>query len=377
MFYKTKNTKIATSEGFKNFVGIQKVIKNGRIKILLENGKLLLCSLTHRIMTNDGWKKAIDIKSEDLIIGNGFKSKVFFIDYEEGQFEFYDIVGVENSQFYSNDILSHNCEFLGSANTLIHPAVLSRLIYVKPLEVSHEVKIYKHPVKDHVYCMTVDVSEGLGLDSSSFVVIDCSTVPYEVVATYANPNISQLMFPSLLANVGKFYNNAAILVEINIGSQVVNILHHDLEYDNIVMTKMSGRKGTIIGTAGNQNRLGIKTTKITKRIGCANLKTLIETDKLNLNDYGIVNELSTYVVDGTSYNAEEGHHDDLVMCLVLFAWMISQNYFKDVSNTDIRRRIEEDVEEDFTPFGIIDDGRMDDVNGKVMSDDQFERFLLN
>jgi len=269
------------------------------------------------------------------------------------------------------------CEFLGSANTLIHPAVLSRLIYVKPLEVSHEVKIYKHPVKDHVYCMTVDVSEGLGLDSSSFVVIDCSTVPYEVVATYANPNISQLMFPSLLANVGKFYNNAAILVEINIGSQVVNILHHDLEYDNIVMTKMSGRKGTIIGTAGNQNRLGIKTTKITKRIGCANLKTLIETDKLNLNDYGIVNELSTYVVDGTSYNAEEGHHDDLVMCLVLFAWMISQNYFKDVSNTDIRRRIEEDVEEDFTPFGIIDDGRIDDVNGKVMSDDQFERFLLN
>lgn len=218
----------------------------------------------------------------------------------------------------------------------------------------------------------------MGLDSSALTVIDCSTVPYEVVATFKDANISQLVFPTLLANIGKYYNDAAVLVEINIGSQVVNILHQDLEYDNVVMTKMSGRKGTLIGTAGNQNRLGIKTTKITKRIGCANLKTLVESDKIILNDYDIVNELSTYVVDGTTYNAEEGHHDDLVMCLVLFAWMVSQNYFKDVSNTDIRKRIEEEVEEDFTPFGIIHDGREDQFDeNRIMSGDEFERFLLN
>jgi hypothetical protein len=185
------------------------------------------------------------------------------------------------------------------------------------------------------------------------------------------------MFPTLLANIGNYYNNAAILVEINIGSQVVNILHQDMEYDNVVMTRMSGRKGTAIGTAGNQNRLGIKTTQITKRIGCANLKTLVESDKIILNDYDIINELSTYAVDKNTYNAEEGHHDDLVMCLVLFAWMVSQNYFKDVSNTDIRRRIEEDVEEDFTPFGIIDDGREDELENKVLSQNEFEQFFLN
>ena len=224
--------------------------------------------------------------------------------------------------------------------------------------------------------MTVDVSEGLGLDSSTLVVVDCTTVPYEVVATFADANISQLMFPTLLANIGKYYNEASVLVEINIGSQVVNILHQDLEYENIVMTKMSGRKGTIIGSAGNQNRLGIKTTKITKRIGCANLKTLVESNKIILNDFNIINELSTYVVDGTSYNAEDGHHDDLVMCLVLFAWMVSQNYFKDVSNTDIRRRIAEEIEDDFTPFGMIDDGREDEFDGFV-SNDQFEKFLLS
>jgi hypothetical protein len=269
------------------------------------------------------------------------------------------------------------CEFLGSTNTLIHPSVLSRLIYMRAIDNPHEVKIYKHPIKDHVYSITVDVSEGLGMDSSALVVVDCSAVPYEVVATFKDANISQLMLPTLLSNIGNYYNNAAILVEINIGSQVVNILHQDMEYDNVVMTRMSGRKGTAIGTAGNQNRLGIKTTQITKRIGCANLKTLIESDKIILNDYDIINELSTYAVDKNTYNAEEGHHDDLVMCLVLFAWMVSQNYFKDVSNTDIRRRIEEDVEEDFTPFGIIDDGRNDEFEDKVMSSSEFERFLLN
>jgi hypothetical protein len=270
------------------------------------------------------------------------------------------------------------CEFLGSSNTLIHPSILSKLVYMRPIDHPHDVKIYKHPIKNHVYSITVDVSEGLGLDSSALVVVDCSTVPYEVVATFKDANISQLVFPTLLANIGKYYNDAAILVEINIGSQVVNILHQDLEYENVVMTRMSGKKGTLIGTAGNQNRLGIKTTKITKRIGCANLKTIVESDKIILNDYDLVNELSTYVVDGTSYNAEDGHHDDLVMCMVLFAWMVSQNYFKDVSNTDIRRRIEEEVEDDFTPFGIIHDGRDDEFDqNKVMSGDEFERFLLN
>ncbi len=268
------------------------------------------------------------------------------------------------------------CEFLGSANTLIHPSILSKLVYHPILKEIHNVKIYKEPIKDHVYSITVDVSEGLGLDSSAFVIIDCSTVPYEVVATYKDANISQLMYPTLLESIAKYYNNAAVLVEVNIGSQVVNILHQDLEYDNVVMTKMSGRKGTIIGTAGNQNRLGIKTTKITKRIGCSNLKTIIESNKIILNDYDIINELSTYIVDGSTYNAEDGHHDDLVMCLVLFGWMVSQNYFKDVSNTDIRRKIEEEQEE-FTPFGLIDDGREDDPSDRILTVSEFDRFLLN
>ena len=273
------------------------------------------------------------------------------------------------------------CEFLGSSNTLIHPAVLSKLVWKDPIKEMHGVKIFKEPITNHVYALTVDVSEGIGLDASSFAIIDCSVMPYEIVATYNNNTMSELLYPTLLANVGRYYNNAACLVEINVGTQVVNILHQDLEYENIVMTKTSGRKGTVLGSGfGGQLRMGIKTTKITKRIGCANLKAIVENQQLMIYDYEIIKQLSTYVVDGSSFNAEDGHHDDLVMCLVLFAWMISQNYFKDVTDTDIRKKILEDnerqIEEEMTPFGVFDDGMPEDTE-RILSSDEFERILLN
>jgi hypothetical protein len=274
------------------------------------------------------------------------------------------------------------CEFLGSSNTLIHPAVLSKLVWFDPIKEAHDVKIYKEPIEDHSYAMTVDVSEGLGQDSSAFTVIDISVMPYEVVATYDNNMMQELMYPTLLANVGRYYNTAAILVEINTGSQVVNILQQDLEYENIVVTKTSGRKGVMLSGVGGgmQSRLGIKTTPITKRSGCSNLKSIIEQNQIVLHDYKIIKQLSTYVVDRNTYNAEDGHHDDLVMCLVLFAWMVSQNYFKDVSNTDIRKRMLEDnerrLEDEMTPFGIFDDGMPIDEQIPI-SQEEFERILLN
>lgn len=268
------------------------------------------------------------------------------------------------------------CEFLGSTNTLIHPSTLSKLTFIRPIRESGTVKVYKEPVKDHVYAMTVDTSEGLGLDSSAFVVVDCTTVPYEVVATFKDSNISQLMYPTLINNVGKHFNDASVLVETNIGSQVVNILHQDLEYENVIMTKTSGRKGLVIGSDG-LSRMGIKTSSTTKRIGCANLKSIVEDQKIILNDYDLVNELSTFVVDGSSYNAEEGYHDDLVMCMVLFSWLIQQNYLKELTNTDIRMKMMAEQEDNYTPFGFIEDGHPDDLSPKTLSEDSFMKFLLN
>lgn len=272
------------------------------------------------------------------------------------------------------------CEFLGSSFTLIHPAVLSKLVYNEPIETRHGVRIYKEPIEGHQYAMTVDVSEGLGLDYSAFTIIDISVVPYEVVATFKDNKISELLLPTLLANAGHYYNTAAILIETNIGSQVVNLLQQDCEYENIVLTKHSGRKGTNIGNNAAQARLGLKNTKVTKKIGCSNLKSLVEQHKLILNDFDIIQQLSTYVVDKNTYNAEEGHNDDLVMCLVMFSWMVSQNYFKDVSNTDVRRQILEEnqreVEENLSPFGIYDDGMPEEVK-VVVTQEEFDKILLN
>lgn len=272
------------------------------------------------------------------------------------------------------------CEFLGSSNTLIHPSVLSRLVFFPPSVTNQGVNIFSDPKKGHQYFMTVDLAEGLGQDSSAFTVIDVTTVPYEVVATYQSSTVSELLLPTLLMNVARYFNQAWVLVETNIGSQVVNILHQDLEYENIVTTKTSGRKGVMLGSGGQQSRLGVKTTKVTKRIGCSNLKSMVESDKIKLNDFNVIQQLSTYVADKSSFNAEEGHHDDLVMCLVLFSWMVSQEYFKELSDTDVRQRIleenERQMEDAMSPFGFQDDG-MPDEDVLTVSGDEFDRLLLN
>jgi hypothetical protein len=252
-----------------------------------------------------------------------------------------------------------SCMFLGSAETLIDPTVLSRLVPANNYTTTNEVTIFAPPANNHNYAITVDVSEGLGQDYSALTVVDVSSVPYNVVATYANNLVSELTFPTLINNVARHYNDAAVLVEVNIGMQVINILHQDLEYENLIVTKHSGKKGTQVNSGEGRgiSRFGLKQTKLTKKIGCANLKALVESDKLILNDIAIIQQLSTYEVDKNTYNAQQGHHDDLVMCLVMFSWMVSQNYFKDLTATDVRKRILEDneklIEQSVTPFFLI------------------------
>jgi len=272
------------------------------------------------------------------------------------------------------------CEFLGSSNTLIHPSILSKLVFFPPSTIQLGVNVFTDPKKDHQYFMTVDLAEGLGQDSSAFTIIDVTTVPYEVVATYQNSSISELLFPTLIMNVAKYFNEAWVLIETNIGSQVVNILHQDLEYENVVTTQVGGRKGVSLGSGGSQSRLGMKTTKLTKRIGCTNLKSMVESHKIKLNDFNIIQQLSTYVADRTSYNAEEGHHDDLVMCLVLFSWMVSQEYFKQLSDTDVRQKIleenERQIEENMSPFGYQDDGMPVD-EAVIVSSSEFDNWFIS
>jgi len=255
------------------------------------------------------------------------------------------------------------CDFIGSSNTLINPSKLAALVFHEPIQHNENLKVWKEKQPDHIYAISVDTSRGIGNDYSAFTVVDCTVVPYEVVCTYRSNVISPMLYPNIIYNTARNYNDAIILVEINdIGQQVADILHHDLEYEGILTAEWKGRAGQLLtaGFGGKGQQLGVRTTKQLKRVGCAGLKTIIENDRLVLNDFEIIKELTAFVVRGQSYAAEEGYHDDLVMSLVLFSWLTGQEYFKEMTDIDIRKNLlaanEKAMEDEMLPFGFFDDG---------------------
>jgi len=255
------------------------------------------------------------------------------------------------------------CEFLGSINTLIHPSKIKVIPSKKPITSNAGLDIYEKPNKESTYVLVADVARGIQGDSSAFIVLDVSEIPYKLVGKYKNNEIKPLLFPNIIKEVGLAYNNAFVLVEVNdIGDQVANALQFDLEYENLIMSTMRGRAGQIVGGgfSGGRAQLGVRTTKAVKKLGCSNLKTLIESNKIILEDFDIISEMSTFVQHGQSFQAEEGHHDDLMMCCVLFAWLTGQTYFKELTNSDIREKLfqesQSQLEQDMAPFGFVVDG---------------------
>jgi len=254
------------------------------------------------------------------------------------------------------------CEFIGSTNTLIHPVKLRSLVWHNPIRQEGKLDIYKDPVPGRTYTMTVDVAEGQGLDYSTFSVIDVTEIPYRLVAKYRNNQISPLLFPTIIVQTAKLYNEAFVLVEINsIGLQVSDIIHHELAYENLIKIEMKGKQGQQ-QTPGFKKKIayGLKTTNQSKMIGCTNLKTLIESDKLIINDAQMITELTTFSADKKTFKAEEGNNDDLVMTLVHFGWLSAQKYFRENINNDIRKVLQQEqfnlMDQDVVPMGIIDNG---------------------
>lgn len=264
------------------------------------------------------------------------------------------------------------CEFLGSVDTLIAPSKLRAMVYEDPLTSNKGLDVYEEPIKDHNYMMTVDVARGTGKDYSAFVVVDITTFPYKLVAKYRDNDIKPILFPSIIDKVGRAYNYSYVLVEVNdIGEQVSNMLHFDLEYSNLLMCAMRGRAGQLVGQgfSGKKSQLGVKMSKNVKKVGCSNLKTIIEDDKLIIKDYDVISELTTFIQKSQSFEAEDGCNDDLAMCLVILSWLIVQPYFKEMTDNDIRKRIYDEqknqIEQDMSPFGFISDGLTDSESSFV------------
>ena len=267
------------------------------------------------------------------------------------------------------------CEFLGSIDTLVSPAKLKTLTYRTPLKSNAGLDVHANPENDHTYFITADVSRGTANDYSAFVVIDVTEIPYKIVAKYRDNEIKPLLFPSKIYDVARAYNQAFVMIEVNdIGEQVANTMQFDLEYDNLVMASMRGRAGQVMGGgfSGGRAQLGVRTTKAVKRIGCSNLKQLIEDNKIIVEDLEIINELSTFIVKGQSFEADEGCNDDLVSCLFLFAWATDQQYFKELADQDIRatmmREQQDALEQDMAPFGFVVNGLEDENIGEMVDE---------
>jgi hypothetical protein len=271
-------------------------------------------------------------------------------------------------------------EFLGSTNTLITGTKLQKLVYNNPIAEHDKMMIYEQPFKgddegkkDHLYCITVDVSEGRNLDSSAFSVIDISTTPYKQVACYKSSSISPMLFPTVIYNAARLYNDAYILVEINNTPQVADILHQDLEYENLFKVFTGNKKPQQLSAGFARGiQLGVKMSPAVKRIGCSNLKTLIEGDKLIVNDFDTISEMTTFVANKNSFAAEDDANDDLVMTLVLFAWASTQKYFREIVSHDVRKQIQlenmNQIDEETLPAPIIENGlehSFDVIDGDV------------
>ena len=267
------------------------------------------------------------------------------------------------------------CEFLGSIDTLITPHKLRTLAYKTPLQSNAGLDVYEQPQKGHTYFMVADVSRGTKNDYSAYVVFDVTQVPYRVVAKFRDNEVKPLLFPQKIYHVARAYNQAFVLVEVNdIGEQVANALQFDMEYDNLVMASMRGRAGQIMGGgfSGGKAQLGVRTTKAVKKIGCSNLKQLLESDKIIVEDFDCINELSTFIVKGSSFEADDGCNDDLVACMFIFCWATDQSYFKELTNNDVREQMFKDqqdqLEQDMAPFGFVVNGLEDENVGQMVDE---------
>lgn len=265
---------------------------------------------------------------------------------------------------YNQEIL---CNFLGSSLTLINADTIAQMSPSPPIYNKDGLDVFEYPIEKHSYVIIADTAKGVGGDYSAFSVVDVSTVPYRMVAKYRDNQISPMLYPAVIQQVGKKYNDAYIMLEINSSEQVAHILHDEYEYENIIYVSRNTKNGQVVsgGFGAGKTQLGVMTDKKVKRIGCFNFKSLLEEKKLYIPDADTISEISTFIEKKQSYEADEGYHDDLVMTLVLFSWLTTNPYFKELSNINLRQVMYENrmksIEENLTPFGFINTGLDDDV----------------
>ena len=237
--------------------------------------------------------------------------------------------------------------FLGTGNTLISSDALLGMRAVDPNWRKEGVSVYERPKKGHNYVATVDVSQGRGFDYSTFSIFDVTSKPFKQVCTYRDNMISPMLFPDLINKYCSPYNEALVIIENNAeGSMVALQLHYDIEYPNVFVQGMT--KSTDIG---------VTMSRKIKRVGCSTLKELIEENRLQVVDRPTITEMMTFVNKGSSFEADKGYNDDMVMNCVLFSWFVTTDFFTNLTDTAVKDLLyaeqQKMIEDDLLPAGVF------------------------
>lgn len=306
-----------------------------------------------RGMFYDTW-----IKSDpELPTNNGFARKmVKWYEHPDRDDEWRDdVMGKLSRDQFEQEYCG---SFQGSVDSLLPTHVAEKLVIAEPIESGAMFRRYAMPEPNHKYFMTVDTARGLGKDYSVIHVFDVTKIPYEEVYIHQSNTISPMVYAGFVDRVGKEYNYADVLIELNdIGESIATDLYYNYEYENVLYVhKENGTQ--VLGYSGPSSLLGIKTSTVTKSIGCSSIVTLIDKNKLIIKDASTIDEFGNFIAKGKSYEAASGAHDDLVMTCVIFAWATTQTYFIDNFKVDVRGEIRNDngeIEDAYAlPFGIID-----------------------
>lgn len=356
---------ILTENGFKPFAGVKRAKTTTLCNVSFDTGAIIKSTLDHRFKTAQGeFVFARSLKPGFEVTPMG---RVVSVKLIENVNEFvYDLVNVQGGHHYlTNGVTSHNCEFMGSSDTLISGKKLQQLTFVDPIEIDDEgyYSVYEPPQEKKSYAVTVDVGEGIGKDYSVISVFDITQSPYTHVAVYRNNVIPPVMLAEVAYKIAMAYNEAYVVVESNtVGKITADRLYMDLEYENMLVTRTKDSENVLTGTGS----IGIRTTRKTKAIGCSQLKSMIESDSLLVKDFMTVSELTTFIQKNNTFQAEEGKTDDIVMTLVIFSWFASQSYFHDVTNVNVRDLVKQNFmkleDQNHLVFGFYDNGIQDEEN---------------
>ena len=346
---------ILTPSGFQKFEGVNRYWHEKCLKFTLSNGKTLKTAFNHRFII-----QGLEVFSKDIIEGQSIAKNIevqFIETLQEPQY-FYDPINVDNGSVFCHDegLISHN-SFLGSGSTLISGDKLLNMSAKNPIYTQGSMNIYEKPIESHNYMVFVDVARGRGLDYSTFNIIDVTARPFKQVGVYRDNIISPLLFPDVIYKYATAYNEAYVIIESNDqGSVVCNGLYYEIEYENVFLESSVKSKD-----------LGVNMTKKVKRIGCSNIKDLIEENKLEIVDHETIVELSCFESNGSSYEASKGNHDDLVMNLVMFGWFSVNPFFTELADVDVRLLLHGEnikmIEDAVVPFGFIDNGLDERIPG--------------